>query len=56
MSLLGLICFALAALDAATMMLGISFTSVGWSPMIFLLLGGLFLTLESLQQSDRPRG
>jgi hypothetical protein len=53
MSLLGLICFVLAALDAATMMLGLSFTSVGWSPMIFLLLGGLFFTLESLQQKPR---
>jgi hypothetical protein len=54
MSLLGLVCFVLAALDAATMMLGLSFTSVGWSPVIFVLLGGLFLTLDSLQQSDRP--
>ena len=56
MSLLGLICVGLAALDLATLMLGFSFTSVGWSPMVFLLLGGLFLTLNSLQQGDRPRG
>ena len=55
MSLLGLLCMLLAALDFATALLGFSFTSVSWSPLVFMLLGGLFFTLESLQPSDRPR-
>ena len=54
MSLLGLLCFLLAALDVATALLGIRFTSVSWSPLVFMLLGGLFFTLESLQHGDRP--
>lgn len=54
MPLLGLICFLLAALDVATALLGISFTSVSWSPVIFLMLSVIFFTLEYLQQDDRP--
>lgn len=54
MSLLGLLCFLVAALDLTTALLGIHFTAVGWSPLVFMLLGGLFFALESLQQSDRP--
>jgi len=53
MPLLGLICFLLAALDVATALLGISFTSVNWSPVIFLLLSGVFFALEYLKQTDR---
>ena len=53
MSLLGLMCFLLAGLDITTSLLGVSFTSVGWSPIVFMLLGGLFFALESLQQTDR---
>ena len=53
MSLLGLMCFLLAALDIATSLLGVPFTSVGWSPIVFMLLGGLFFALELLQQHDR---
>ena len=54
MSLLGLLCFMFAAFDVATTLLGVSFTSVSWSPLIFVLLGGLFFALELMQQSDRP--
>jgi hypothetical protein len=54
MTLLGLLCFLLAALDVATSLLGLRFTSVSWSPLVFVLLGGLFFTLESLQQGNRP--
>ena len=54
MSLLGILCFTLAALDVVTALLGLRFTSVSWSPLVFMLLGGLFFTLESLQHSDRP--
>jgi hypothetical protein len=52
-SLLGLMCFLLAGLDVATALLDVSFTSVSWSPLVFMLLGGLFFALDSLQQSDR---
>ena len=54
MSLLGLLCFLLAALDVVSSLLGLHLTSVSWSPLVFMLLGGLFFALESLQQSDRP--
>lgn len=54
MSLLGLLCFMVAALDLISALLGLHFTSVSWSPLVFMLLGGLFFALDSLQQSDRP--
>lgn len=54
MSLLGLLCFLFAALDLVSALLGLHITSVRWSPLVFMLLGGLFFALESLQQSDRP--
>ena len=54
MSLLGLLCFLLAALDLATALVGLPLTSVEWSPMVFMLLGGLFLALGALPRGDRP--
>ena len=54
MSLLGLLCFLLAALDLASSLIGVPLTSVGWSPMVFMLLGGLFFALDALQRHDRP--
>ncbi len=54
MSLLGLIAFLIAAIDMATSLVGLSFTSVAWSPLIFILIGVLLFTLESLQRTDRP--
>jgi hypothetical protein len=54
MSHLGLLCFLLAALDLATSLVGLPLTSVGWSPMVFMLLGGLFFALGALQRDDRP--
>jgi hypothetical protein len=54
MSLLGLLCWMLAALDVASSLLGLQLTSVSWSPLVFMLLGGLFFALESLQPGDRP--
>ena len=53
-SLLGLLCFLFAALDIVSSLLGLHMTSVSWSPLVFMLLGGLFFALESLQQRDRP--
>jgi hypothetical protein len=53
MSLLGLLCFLVAAVDAATALLGLPLTSVSWSPIVFVLLGALFFALESLQPNGR---
>ena len=53
MSLLGLMCFLLAGLDIATALLDVSFTSVSWSPLVFMLLGGLFFALE-FAAAERP--
>jgi hypothetical protein len=55
MSLIGLLCFLLAALDLVTSLVGLPLTSVGWSPVVFMLLGGSFFALEALQRRDRPR-
>ena len=55
MSLLGLLCSLLAALDLVSSLVGLPLTSVGWSPLVFMLLGGLFFALEALQHRDRPR-
>ncbi len=54
MSLLGLLCFLLAALDLVSSCIGVPLTSVGWSPMVFMLLGGLLFALAGLQRRDRP--
>jgi hypothetical protein len=54
MSAFGLLCFLLAALDLLTSLVGLPLTSVGWSPVVFLALGGLLFALEALQRRDRP--
>ena len=56
MALLGLIAFLIAAIDLATAMLGLPFTSVGWSPLVFMLIGVLLFALESLQPAEQQPG
>ena len=53
MALLGLIAFLIAAIDLAASLAGLSFTSVGWSPLVFMLIGVLLFALESLQPTER---
>jgi hypothetical protein len=53
-ALLGLIAFLIAAIDMTTSLVGLSFTSVAWSPLIFMLIGVLLFALESLQHTERP--
>jgi hypothetical protein len=48
--LLGLTAFLIAAIDIATSLAGLSFTSVGWSPLVFTLIGVSLFTLEFLKQ------
>jgi hypothetical protein len=52
-TLLGLIAFLIAAIDMATAMLGLPFTSVAWSPLVFMLIGVLLFALESLQRPEQ---
>jgi hypothetical protein len=52
LSLLGLVSWALAAIDVAVQLLGVSFTGVAWSPILFLTLGLVFFTLEALPKVD----
>ena len=54
--LLGLIAFLLAAIDIAASLAGLPFTSVGWSPLVFMLIGVLLFALESLQPTERQPG
>ena len=56
MSVLGLLCLLLAALDFLTSLAGLPLTSAGWSPVVFMSLGGLFWALEALRRHDRPGG
>lgn len=53
MALLGLIAFLIAAIDIATSLAGLPFTSVGWSPLVFMLIGMLMFALESLQPTEQ---
>jgi hypothetical protein len=55
-ALLGLIAFLIAAIDLATAMLGLPFTSVGWSPLVFMLIGVLLFALEALQPAEQQPG
>jgi hypothetical protein len=48
-ALLGLIAFLIAAIDLAASLAGLAFTSVGWSPLVFMLIGMLLFALEALQ-------
>ena len=53
MALLGLIALLIAAIDLAASLAGLSFTSVGWSPLVFMLIGVLLFALESLQPTEQ---
>ena len=55
-SLLGLIAFLIAAVDILASLAGLPFTSVGWSPLVFMLIGVLLLALESLQPAEQQPG
>jgi len=52
-ALLGLVAFLIAALDIASSLVGLSFTSVGWSPLVFMLIGVLLFALEALQPTEQ---
>ena len=53
MALLGLIAFLIAAVDIAASLAGHPFTSVGWSPLVFMLIGVLLFALESLRPTEQ---
>ncbi len=53
LSLLGLVFWTLAAIDVVIRLLGVSLTSVAWSPVLFLVLGLLFFALEALPNQER---
>jgi hypothetical protein len=52
-TLLGLIAFLIAALDIASSLVGLPFSSAGWSPLVFILIGVLLFALESLQPTGQ---
>lgn len=51
---LGLISLLLGAVDLICGFLGISFTSVSWSPLVFCTLGFMFICLEGFERSSAP--
>jgi hypothetical protein len=53
-ALLGLIAFLIATIDIVASLAGLSFTSVGWSPLVFMLIGVLLFALEALQPGEQP--
>jgi len=55
-TVLGLIAFLLAAVDIVASLAGLPFTSVGWSPLVFMLIGVLLFALESLQPAEQQPG
>lgn len=52
--LLGMIAFALAMIDGAGTVLGYRLTDVSWSPLLFAILGLLFVTLEAGPRTNDP--
>ena len=52
LSPLGLVFWTLAAIDVVVRLLGVSFTSVAWSPVLFLVVGLLFFALEALPSQE----
>lgn len=52
LSLLGLVFWTLAAVDVVVRLLGVSFTAVAWSPVVFLTLGLIFFALEALPKQE----
>jgi hypothetical protein len=54
-SLLGLIAFLIAAVDMAASLAGLHLTSVGWSPLVLMLIAVLLFTLEFLKPAEQPR-
>jgi hypothetical protein len=54
-ALLGLIAFLIAAIDVVASVAGLPFSSVGWSPLVFMLIGVLLFALESLQPTKQHR-
>jgi hypothetical protein len=51
---LGVISFVLAVVDGVAVLLGFPLTAVSWSPLLFVVLGFLFLTLENWQRETKP--
>jgi hypothetical protein len=51
---LGIIGFVLAVVDGVGWLFGFPLTAVSWSPLLFVALGFLFLTLENWQRETRP--
>lgn len=52
MALLGLIALLIAAVDVVASVVGLPFSSVGWSPLVFVLIGVLLFTLEFLRPTE----
>jgi hypothetical protein len=51
---LGVISFVLAVVHGISVLLGFPLTAVSWSPLLFVVLGFLFLTLENWQRETKP--
>lgn len=52
LSLLGMLFWTLAAVDVVLRLLGMPFTEVVWSPVVFLTLGLVFFALEALPKQE----
>ena len=51
---LGLLCFLIAVVDAVGLLFGLSLTEVGWAPLLFAVLGFMFVYLEDAERRRRP--
>jgi hypothetical protein len=52
----GVIAFILAMVDGVGVLLGYRLTDVSWSPLVFAVLGLLFVMLEARPKPDRRLG
>lgn len=54
LSFLGMLAFLIAVLDIAFALFGWPLTTLSWSPVVFVALGFLFVTLEAWQLETGP--
>ena len=54
LSFLGMLAFLMAAVDATCRLFGWPLTTLSWSPVLFVVLGFVFVTLEAWERETGP--
>ena len=54
LSFLGMLAFLMAAVDGTCRLFGWPLTTLSWSPLLFVVLGFVFVTLEAWERETGP--